>query len=136
MVRGRTAPEGPPRYTTPDLGSYLSGVILSADMLFEETAEGVPFVDLLSQGGVVPGVRVDAGDARPRRLLALELPWAADAAVQQLGRIHRSKKSAPPSYVLLVPRRRGGFAGVCSVAYMLFDSRFFRTFCCVLGRLS
>ena len=55
-------------YTTPDLGTYVSGVILSADMLFEQTADGTPFVDLLNVNGIVPGVRVDAG--------AVQLPGA------------------------------------------------------------
>jgi len=50
-------------YTTPDLGDYVSGCILSADMLFEETAKGTPFVDVLNVQGIVPGVRVDAGTA-------------------------------------------------------------------------
>ena len=55
-------------YSTPDLGSYVSGVVLGADMLFEETGEGTPFVDLLNVNGIVPGVRVDAG--------AVQLPGA------------------------------------------------------------
>ena len=48
--------------TAPDLGTYASGCVLTADALFEETAGGTPFVDLLAAQNIVPGVRVDCGD--------------------------------------------------------------------------
>ena len=48
--------------TAPDLGTYASGCVLTADALFEETESGTPFVDLLAAQNIVPGVRVDCGD--------------------------------------------------------------------------
>lgn len=51
-------------YATPELGTYVSGAILGADMLFEQSAGGTPFVDLLNVQGILPGVRVDAGDVQ------------------------------------------------------------------------
>ena len=48
--------------TAPDLGTYASGCVLTADALFEETEGGTPFVDLLAAQNIVPGVRVDCGD--------------------------------------------------------------------------
>eukprot|EP00928_Gymnodinium_smaydae_P006279 TRINITY_DN12203_c0_g1_i3.p1 TRINITY_DN12203_c0_g1~~TRINITY_DN12203_c0_g1_i3.p1 ORF type:complete len:771 (-),score=119.45 TRINITY_DN12203_c0_g1_i3:22-2334(-) len=39
---------------------------------------------------------------RPRRMLCLELPWAADKAVQQLGRVHRSNQMHPPTFNCVV----------------------------------
>jgi fructose-bisphosphate aldolase class I len=49
---------------TPDLGTYVSGCVLSADALFEETEGGTPFVDLLAAQNILPGVRVDCGDVQ------------------------------------------------------------------------
>mmetsp|Transcript_56358 Transcript_56358/g.132128 ORF Transcript_56358/g.132128 Transcript_56358/m.132128 type:complete len:1472 (-) Transcript_56358:106-4521(-) len=39
---------------------------------------------------------------RPRRMLCLELPWAADKAVQQLGRVHRSNQLSSPCFQCIV----------------------------------
>lgn len=41
--------------------NYISGVILFEETLYQKTAEGVPFVDLLQKRGVLPGIKVDKG---------------------------------------------------------------------------
>lgn len=48
-------------FTTPDLGNYISGAILYEETLFQNHANGTPFVDCLNKIGVIPGIKVDTG---------------------------------------------------------------------------
>lgn len=48
-------------YTAPGLGSYISGTIMFEETLFQSTRAGVPFVDVLKQQGILPGIKVDTG---------------------------------------------------------------------------
>mmetsp|Transcript_42794 Transcript_42794/g.70637 ORF Transcript_42794/g.70637 Transcript_42794/m.70637 type:complete len:370 (+) Transcript_42794:137-1246(+) len=48
-------------FTTPDIGKYISGVILFEETLFQKTADGKPFADVLKAAGVIPGIKVDKG---------------------------------------------------------------------------
>ncbi|KAL5199672.1 hypothetical protein ABZP36_020875 [Zizania latifolia] len=48
-------------FTAPGAVEYLSGVILFEETLYQSTAGGTPFVDVLKAGGVVPGIKVDKG---------------------------------------------------------------------------
>ncbi|KAJ1453328.1 fructose-1,6-bisphosphate aldolase [Pelagophyceae sp. CCMP2097] len=50
-------------YTAPDLGKFVSGAILTADMLHETLQDGTPLVNVLNSAGILPGVRMDLGDA-------------------------------------------------------------------------
>ena len=43
------------------LEEYISGVILYDSTIKDETSEGVPFADLLTARGIVPGIKVDLG---------------------------------------------------------------------------
>lgn len=47
--------------TTPNLNEYISGVILYEETLKDATSTGVPFVRLLSDAGIVIGIKVDLG---------------------------------------------------------------------------
>ncbi|KAK4753755.1 hypothetical protein SAY87_001859 [Trapa incisa] len=46
---------------TPGAVQYLSGAILFEETLYQKTASGKPFVDVLKEGGVLPGIKVDKG---------------------------------------------------------------------------
>ncbi|XP_010448259.1 PREDICTED: fructose-bisphosphate aldolase 5, cytosolic [Camelina sativa] len=48
-------------FTSP--GSYpcLSGVILFEETLYQKTSDGKPFVDVLMENGLIPGIKVDKG---------------------------------------------------------------------------
>ncbi|KAE9615174.1 hypothetical protein Lal_00048168 [Lupinus albus] len=48
-------------FTAPGVLQYLSGVILFEETLYQSTAEGKPFVDVLKEAGVLPGIKVDKG---------------------------------------------------------------------------
>ncbi len=48
-------------FTAPGIEEYLSGVILYDTTLRENTDQGVPFVDVLTARGIVPGIKVDMG---------------------------------------------------------------------------
>eukprot|EP00187_Rhodella_violacea_P013366 CAMPEP_0184713852 /NCGR_PEP_ID=MMETSP0314-20130426/4121_1 /TAXON_ID=38298 /ORGANISM="Rhodella maculata, Strain CCMP 736" /LENGTH=395 /DNA_ID=CAMNT_0027176615 /DNA_START=30 /DNA_END=1217 /DNA_ORIENTATION=- len=48
-------------FTAPDLGSYISGAILYEETLYQNHANGTPFVKCLESIGVIPGIKVDKG---------------------------------------------------------------------------
>ncbi|WJX84766.1 Fructose-bisphosphate aldolase 6, cytosolic, variant 2 [Trifolium repens] len=48
-------------FTTPGAFDCLSGVILFEETLYQKTAAGKTFVELLKEGGVLPGIKVDKG---------------------------------------------------------------------------
>jgi fructose-bisphosphate aldolase class I len=47
--------------TTPDLGECISGAILFDETIYQKTDDGVLFVDILKQAGIIPGIKVDEG---------------------------------------------------------------------------
>merc|ERR1719157_232319 len=48
-------------FTTEGLGQYISGAILFEETLFQDSSSGKPFVDLLKENGIIPGIKVDSG---------------------------------------------------------------------------
>jgi len=48
-------------FTSGDWGQYCSGVILYEETLYQKTEDGVPFVEVLKQKGIIPGIKVDKG---------------------------------------------------------------------------
>lgn len=48
-------------YTAPDLGKYISGAIMFEETLYQSCADGKPFVDVLRDQGITPGIKVDGG---------------------------------------------------------------------------
>lgn len=47
--------------STPNLGQYISGAILYDETIRQHTKEGVPFLELLTNQGIIPGIKVDTG---------------------------------------------------------------------------
>lgn len=51
-------------FTTPEIGEYISGVILFDETIRQRAADGTPFPEVLQSRGVIPGIKVDRG-AKP-----------------------------------------------------------------------
>jgi fructose-bisphosphate aldolase class I len=51
-------------FTAPALGDFISGVILFDETIRQNASDGTPFVQLLAQQGILPGIKVDKG-AKP-----------------------------------------------------------------------
>lgn len=47
--------------TDKTIGDYISGVILFHETLYQKADDGTPFVELLKQRGIIPGIKVDTG---------------------------------------------------------------------------
>lgn len=48
-------------FSTRGLEEYISGVILYDETIRQKSASGTPFVELLAQKGIIPGIKVDTG---------------------------------------------------------------------------
>ena len=47
--------------TSPGLGEFISGAILFDETLRQSTAGGIPFVKVMQDAGIIPGIKVDSG---------------------------------------------------------------------------
>jgi len=47
--------------TTPKLNEHISGAILYDETLRQSSREGKPFVDVMNEAGILPGIKVDTG---------------------------------------------------------------------------
>jgi len=48
-------------FTTEGIGEYISGAILFEETLFQNDPSGKPFVDVLNENKIIPGIKVDTG---------------------------------------------------------------------------
>merc|ERR1712032_1072802 len=48
-------------YTTPGIGEFISGVIMHWETLFQKNADGKQMVDLISEAGMLSGIKLDKG---------------------------------------------------------------------------
>jgi fructose-bisphosphate aldolase, class I len=60
-------------FTTPGIAEFISGVIMQDETIRQRNSKGTPLADLLSQQGILPGIKVDNGAkplaARPEKTL-------------------------------------------------------------------
>ncbi len=70
--------------------SFISGVILFEETLYQKAADGTPFVDLIRAAGAVPGIKVDKG-AKPLPHFSGEtVTEGLDGLRQRLGEYHNA----------------------------------------------
>ncbi len=48
-------------FSAPGLSQYISGVILFDETLRQKNSDGIPFPQMLSEAGIIPGIKVDKG---------------------------------------------------------------------------
>jgi fructose-bisphosphate aldolase class I len=48
-------------FTTKGIGEYISGVILFDETIHQATRDGVPFTKVMTDAGIIPGIKVDTG---------------------------------------------------------------------------
>ncbi len=48
-------------FSTPGIEQYISGVILFEETILQNNSQGIPFAQMLSSRGIVPGIKVDLG---------------------------------------------------------------------------
>ncbi|CAJ1373490.1 unnamed protein product [Effrenium voratum] len=63
--------------------------------------------------------RLPENAQRPRYMISIEMPWEADKAIQQLGRVHRSNQRVPPRFAFVVTDLGGEVRFVSTVARRL-----------------
>lgn len=83
-------------YKTPGLSTYISGVILHWETLFQSDADGKKMVDLITGNGMIPGIKLDKGydksGCAARRKVARCTPAPQHAAPPP-----RRRAAEPPS---------------------------------------
>ena len=47
--------------TAPEIETYISGIILYDETIRQKSADGIPFPEILSAKGIIPGIKVDMG---------------------------------------------------------------------------
>jgi fructose-bisphosphate aldolase, class I len=47
--------------TTPGLGEFISGVILYDETIRQSAKDGTPFLKVITEAGIIPGIKVDTG---------------------------------------------------------------------------
>jgi fructose-bisphosphate aldolase class I len=51
-------------FTTPGIASFISGVIMQDETIHQQSSTGKPFAAVLTQQGIIPGIKVDHGAKR------------------------------------------------------------------------
>ena len=73
-------------FTTPGVEQYISGVIMFEETLRQSSSSGRPFPEILSEKGIIPGIKVDQGKGEfpgsPREYITKGLDGLSDRLVE------------------------------------------------------
>eukprot|EP00917_Polyrhabdina_sp_WS-2016_P009685 GHVP01021362.1.p1 GENE.GHVP01021362.1~~GHVP01021362.1.p1 ORF type:complete len:1761 (+),score=339.48 GHVP01021362.1:215-5284(+) len=83
-------------------GGGVSSVNVKEQQLFQSGRKPIAIITEAASAGISLHCDRKLANPKPRLMICLELPWAADKAIQQFGRIHRSNQKHSPNYILLV----------------------------------
>jgi len=72
--------------TDKKIGNYISGIILFHETLYQKAEDGTPFVKLILERGIIPGIKVDTGtvdlEGSDREAITLGLDGLAERCAQ------------------------------------------------------
>ena len=71
-------------FTTPGLSDFISGVILFEETLGQTSDDGMPLPEVLSQQGIVPGIKVDKGKGPLPGAPGDQITYGLDGLAQRL----------------------------------------------------
>jgi len=71
-------------FSTPGVGTFISGVILFEETLKQKTASGTPLPRFLAEQGIVPGIKVDSGTVPPPGFPGEKVTEGLDGLAQRL----------------------------------------------------
>lgn len=70
--------------STPDIGEFISGVILFEETLAQMANDGTPLVELVRRQGIVPGIKVDKGLAQLANAQGDKITQGLDGLAERL----------------------------------------------------
>jgi fructose-bisphosphate aldolase, class I len=76
-------------FSTPGLGEFISGVILYDETIRQKTSQGKRMVDLLRDGGMIPGIKVDKGAKLLAGFSGDKITEGLDGLRERLGEYHQ-----------------------------------------------
>lgn len=71
-------------FSTPELGDYISGVILYEETLNQKSLDNAPMAELLLRQGIVPGIKVDKGKGPLANAPGDEITFGLDGLEERL----------------------------------------------------
>ena len=118
IVRGRDGRTVYQVRAQPD-SSHMDSLNIAEKSAFMTGKKLVAVLSAAASTGISLHSDARAGNTRRRVHITVELSWAADASIQQLGRTHRSNQVSPPLYKLLITSLGGERRFAAAVARRL-----------------